>query len=380
MIEGPQGVDFLTHFSKLPDSREFWKVQHPLAEILLLCLCAVISGADGIKDIATYGKTKLDFLRQFSPFTHGSPSESTIGRLLANLNPKAFQSCFIEWVQGFQKSLQGVVVNLDGKQLRHSFDTANAQSPLHLISAWVGEHDIVLGQEAVKEKSNEITAIPELLKLLEIKGAIITIDAMGCQKKIAKTITDQKADYVLALKENQKTLENDVVEFFQQQLKESFRHSHVDRHQTLDKGHGRIERRTYYSTSDVDWLKQYHGDWSKLNSIGMVESQRTEKGETSTERRYYISSLPEDAKLLAKAVRGHWGIENTLHWILDMVFREDECRVRKDHAPRNLGTIRHMGLNLIRKVKDKCSVRTMRKLAGWDEQTLMKILCSTESS
>lgn len=365
----------MTHFSELPDTRESWKVHHLLTKILLLCLCAVISGADTIKDIATYGKTKLEFLRQFSPFVHGSPSKDTIGRVLANLNAKAFQACFLEWVQSIQQSLEENIVAIDGKQLRHSFDTA--QGPLHLVSAWSNEQQLVLAQEAVADKSNEITAIPQLLQLLVLKGAIVTIDAMGCQKEIAQKIIDAKADYVLALKGNQKTLEEDVVQFFEQQLKESFRYSKVERYKTLEKGHGRIESRIYYSTDDVEWLRQYHGDWPKLNSIGMVESQRTEKGETVTEKRYYISSLPQNVKLLAKAVRGHWGIENKLHWVLDVVFREDECSVRKDHAPRNFSTIRQIGLNLIRKVKDKCSIRTMRKLAGWDNKTLMKILCPT---
>lgn len=374
MIESPQPVDFVAHFSQLIDIRQSEKVFYPLAEILLLCLCAVIGGGDEIEDIVIYGNSKLDFLRQFSPFTHGIPSHNTIGRVLANLNPKAFHACFVEWVQALQQPLEGKLIAIDGKQLRHSFDKASKQSPLHLVSAWASEQQMVLGQEAVADKSNEITAIPRLLQLLVIKGAIVTIDAMGCQKEIAKAIIEAKGDYVLALKENQKTLEEDVAQFFEQQLKESFRHSTVDRHQTLEKGHGRIERRTYYSTNDVEWLKQYHGHWVQLNSIVLVESQRTEQGETTTEKRYYISSLPQDALLAARAVRGHWGIENQLHWVLDVVFREDACRVRKDHAPRNFSTIRQMGLCLIRKVKGKLSIRGTRKLAGWDDQTMVKIL------
>jgi predicted transposase YbfD/YdcC len=230
-IESSRSADFLTRFSELPDTREPWKIRHTVSEILLVCLCAVIGGADTVKDIATYGKTKLEFLRQFSAYSYGTPSKDTIRRLLADLNPKAFQTCFTEWVQSFQEGLKGAVVALDGKQLRHSFDTASEQNSLYLVSMWATAQRIVLAQEAVKEKSNEITAIPELLKLVDITGAIVTIDAMGCQKNIAKIITNQKADYVLALKGNQKTLEDDISQFFQQQLKESFRYSQVDCHQ-----------------------------------------------------------------------------------------------------------------------------------------------------
>jgi predicted transposase YbfD/YdcC len=268
----------------------------------------------------------------------------------------------------------GSVIALDGKSLRRSFDKMAGQNPLQVVSAWACQQEIVLGQEAVDCKSNEITAVPKLLDLLVLKGAIVTLDAMGCQKEIAQAIVKQKADYVLALKGNQGILSDDVSQFFEQQLRENFRHSSVERHLTLEKGHGRLERRHYYSTSDVAWLKEAHPEWENLKSIGLVVSERTVNGKTSTEKRYYISSLPQDAKLLAKAVRFHWGIENKLHWVLDVVFREDDCRIRKDYAPRNFSIIRQIVLNLLRKAKGKNSVRITRKLAGWDDQHLLQIL------
>lgn len=371
MLEGRIRIGFLEHFEDLPDPRQSWKVLYPLNEILLLALCAVISGAENWKDIATYGSGKLVFLRQFSPFANGAPSEDTLGEVFANLNPKAFQECFVSWVESLRSTLEKEVVAIDGKALRRSFDKSAGKGPLQMVSAWASSQEMVLAQEQVDSKSNEITAIPGLLDLLVLQGAIVTMDAMGCQKEIAQAILKHKADYVLALKGNQGTLHADVEAFFTHQLKQGFRHSTVDCHETLEKGHGRIERRKYYSTADVGWL-----DWPGLNSIALVEAYRSENGRTSVERRFYLSSLPRDARLVAQAIREHWGIENKLHWVLDVVFREDECRIRKDHSPRNFGIIRQIALNLIRKAKGKLSVRTTRKLAGWEDHKLLQILRS----
>jgi predicted transposase YbfD/YdcC len=371
-VEAP--FSFLKHFEDLSDPRQLWKVSYPLEEILILSLCAVVSGADTFKDIALYGRQKLEFLCRFSPFINGVPSEDVLGDLFANLNPRVFQACFVNWVNSFQSSLTQEIVAIDGKSLRHSFDKPAEQNPLHVVSAWASRMEIVLAQEAVDCKSNEITAVPKLLDLLVLKGAIVTLDAMGCQKDIAQAIVRQKADYVLALKGNQGTLSDDVRLFFEQQLHENFRHSSVERHSTLEKGHGRIEKRCYYSTGDIQWLKERHPEWKNLKSVGMVVSERKLNGNVSVEKRYFISSLPQDAKLLAKAIRLHWGIENQLHWVLDVVFREDDCRVRKDYAPRNFSIIRQISLNLIRKRKGRNSIRSTRKLAGWDDQHLLQLL------
>lgn len=375
MPEESLNIAFLGYFSVLPDPRQERKVQYPLLEILLLVLCAVISGAESWVDIADYGNSKLDFLRRFAPFSNGIPSHDTLGEVFAKLSPKAFQDCFVSWVQSLREALPREIIALDGKTLRRSFDKASGQSAIHLVSAWASTQEMVLAQQMVDSKSNEITAIPKLLEMLTLKGAIVTIDAMGCQREIAKAIVKRKADYVLALKGNQAGLFEDARDFLEHQLEQGFRHSSVDRFETLEKGHGRIERRRYYSTRDVEWLKRAH-NWPHLKSIALVEASRTVNGQTSREKRIYLSSLPQDAQLLAQAIRGHWGIENKLHWVLDVVFREDECRVRKDHSPRNFSMIRQISLNLIRKAPGKRSLRRKRKLAGWEDPYLVQVLQS----
>lgn len=371
MSQGYNGVVLLEHFKDLEDPRQSGKVSYPLPEILLLCLCAILSGADSWVEIAEWGKAQLDYLRQFLPFEQGLPSHDTLGDLFRRLNAEAFRDCFIGWVDSFQKGIRKTVA-IDGKALRHAFDTT--ENLIYLVSAWSSEQQLVLGQEKVEEKSNEITAVPKLLNLLELEGAIVTLDAMGCQKAIAKQIREKKADYVLALKGNQSSLCKDVEDFLKEQEKQQFKHSTVASCRTKDVDHGRIEIRTAWITNDVKWLQERHPDWKDLSSIGMVRSQRTEKGKTTTDTRYFISSLKEEnAQLFAKAVRDHWGVEK-MHWLMDVVFDSDQSRIRKDDAPQNFATIQQMALNLLKQVKDKASMRVKRKKAAWNTAFLSKTL------
>lgn len=372
MVEGTESIAFLKHFEEIEDPRQLWKVWHPLKEILLLTLCGVISGFTEFSDIELYGKERLAFLRQFLPFKAGIPSHDTLERFFRRLNPAAFQQCFVTWTSSLQQEIREIIA-IDGKTLKGSFDAD--QPAIHMVSAWAEKNRLVLAQQKVEGKSNEITAIPKLLELLALKGAIVTIDAMGCQKGIAKQIVEQGGDYVLALKSNHPALYEDVRTFFEEQGKTSFRHSRADTCAALDKGHGRIEKRCYVSTSDVAWLQERHPEWQNLQSIIMVNSTRTLTGkQPTTETRYYISSLPQDAKQAAEAIQSHWGIENKLHWVLDVVFHDDASRVRKDHAPQNLHVMKQAALNLIRKVPSKRSLRAQRIQAGLNSDYLLKIL------
>ena len=367
-----QVVGWLEHFEDLDDPRQSGKVAYPLSEMLLQCLLAVLAGADGWVEISLFGKRKLDFLRRFAAFEHGTPSHDQFGNLFAALDAEAFQSCFIAWVASLAK-LGPDIVAIDGKTLRRSYQESGGKAPIHMISAFSSRQRLVLGQRKVADKSNEITAIPELLDLLTVKGAIVTIDAMGCQKEIAKKIVEKQADYVLALKGNQGTLSDDVELFFTEQKACSFADTVVSRHETLEKSHGRIETRTYTSIDHIDWLKERH-DWVGLKSIVMVESIREIiGGKTQTETRFYISSLAADAPRQGDAIRGHWAVESH-HWVMDMVFRDDECRIRKDNAPANFATIKHIASNLMRAKADKHSMRAKRRLAAWDDAYLESLI------
>jgi predicted transposase YbfD/YdcC len=364
------GITFLEHFQALEDPRQVIKVWYPLDEILLLCLCAVICGAETFVDIADYGQNKLDFLRTLLPFKNGIPSHHTIGEVLSRLDPDAFQIAFANWVRSLQKDLPQIVA-IDGKTLRHSF---NGGCPAtHMVSAWACDQHLVLGQEKVDTKSNEITAIPELLKLLMLKGAIVTIDAMGCQRTIVEKILEKGADYVISLKGNQGMLYQDIQEFFQHQRKEGFRHSRVDMFKTIEKGHGRLEERCYWSCDDVEWLEAHH-QWPGLKSISVVQSRRTVGEYVQEETRYHISSLPMNAQKAAEAIRSHWQVENKLHWVLDVVFSDDQCRVRTDDSPQNFHVLKQMAVNLSGQVHTKISMRRKRKQAGWNDQFLLDIL------
>ena len=366
-------LDFLGHFSDLPDPRQAPKVLYPLAEVLLLTLCAVICGADGWVSVALFGRAKLAFLRRFLTFEHGTPSHDQLGLIFGALDVVAFQKCFIAWTQALAGAIEGVVA-VDGKTVRRSFDRRKGHPAIHMVSAWSSKQKLVLGAQVTEEKSNEITAIPELLNLLDIKGAIVTIDAMGCQKKIVETILDRGADFVIGLKGNQGTLRSDVELLFDEQFANGFKDITVSK-TTLqtDGGHGRIETRQIFATDDIEWLKQRH-DWTGLNTIIMVLSTReTDKG-TKQVRRFYISSLPADAEKLANAIRAHWGVENSLHWVLDVNFRDDDCRIRRKNAPANFSAIKRATVNALENAPSKESLKSKSLVAGWDEEFLEKVV------
>jgi len=365
-------IGFISHFSKLEDPRQINKSLYPLQEILLLVLCAVLSGADDWVAIALYGEKKLNFLRRFLPYANGTPSHDQLGYLFARIDEKRFQQCFINWVTCLRHALEGVVA-IDGKTLRRSFNAAGKKGAIHMVSAWCSEQNLVLGQVKVDEKSNEITAIPELLDLLQIHGAIVTIDAMGCQRNIAQQIIDKKGDYIFSLKGNQGTLRDDVELFFEEQMRVDFADTIVSCHQTVEKSHGRIEVRKVTVCSDVEWLQQRH-DWPGLASIVMLEYVAEMGSKTRRETRFYISSLTVEAELMAAHIRDHWGVENGLHWVMDMVFRDDECRIRKDGAPANFAVIKHMASNILRSSKSKQSMRQKRHAAGWDDDFLFDMI------
>jgi len=376
--EVPEGLggklDFLAHFAALADPRQSVKVLYRLDEVLLLTLCAVLCGADGWVSVALFGKQKLAFLRRFLPFADGTPSHDQLGLVFGALDAEGFQSCFVAWTRSLARAVEGVVA-IDGKTARRSFDRAGGKGAVHMISAWSSAQRLVLGARAVAEKSNEITAIPELLDLLAIKGAIVTIDAMGCQKKIADKIIDRGADYVLGLKGNQGTLRDDVELLFAEQMASGFRDIAVAKASSVDGDHGRIESREVFATEDIAWLRERH-DWKRLRSIVMVVSRRqTAKGE-ERERRFYISSLPADAAKLAAAIRAHWGVENSLHWVLDVQFRDDDCRIRKKNAPANFSAVKRAALNALRRAPGKDSLKSKRLIAGWDEDYLAKTLAA----
>jgi predicted transposase YbfD/YdcC len=365
-------VDFLESFESLGDPRQRGKVLYPLDEVLLLVLLGVIAGCESWVEIARYGEKKLALLRRFRPFKDGTPSHDQLGDIFAVLDAEQFQTCFVAWVAGLT-GLDAGIIAIDGKTLRRSYQEGGAKAPIHMVSAWSAGQSMVLGQVKVADKSNEITAIPKLLDMLTIKGALVTIDAMGCQREIAANIVEKEADYVLALKGNQGNLRDDVEEFFTEQKANQYADCKPSRHQTLEKSHGRIETRTVTVVGDIDWLKERHA-WTGLASIVMVECCREVAGKSQRESRFYITSLPASAERIGLAIRGHWGIENGLHWVMDMVFRDDECRIRKDNAPANFATIKHMASNLLRQAPGKDSLRVKRKVAAWDDDYLATII------
>ena len=365
-------VDFLESFEALDDPRQRAKVLYPLDEILLLVLLGVMAGCECWVEIARFGEKKLDLLRRFRPFTGGTPSHDQLGDIFASLDAAQFQGCFIGWVAGLT-GLSADIIAIDGKTLRRSYQEAGAKAPIHMISAWSCRQNLVLGQTKVANKSNEIMAIPHLLDALTVKGATVTIDAMGCQREIAAKIIEKEADYVLALKGNQGTLRDDVELVFTEQKACEYADIVVDRHETVEKSHGRIETRTVIATSDIAWLTAAH-KWPGLKSVVMVESRRETADKCEREFRFYISSLAPDAHRLGDAVRCHWSIENGLHWVMDMVFRDDECRIRKHNAPANFATIKHMASNLLRRAPGKDSMRVKRKVAAWDDDYLAALV------
>lgn len=360
-------IVILDYFEEVEDPRQRMKVLYPLQELLLLSLCGAIAGCEDFTDITLYGEEKLDFLRTLLPFEHGIPSHDALNDLFRDLDAEGFGRAFTAWASDLAGSVPGLV-SIDGKTLRGSRD--GAKGPLHLVSAWAGEQRLSLAQVATTEKSNEITAIPELLDLLVLKGAIVTLDAMGCQKAIAKAIRGKEADYVLALKGNHGDLHDDVRTFF-----ESDEGMALPVLETADADHGRLETRRYRMSNDVGWVNERNPGWKDLSSIGMVESIVEEKDKApSRQVRFYLASLPESIETFAAAVRGHWSIENSLHWVLDVTFSEDLCRIRKDHAPQNFALIKRASINLINKSKGKRSIKGTRKRAGWNNTALLGIL------
>ena len=365
---------FLDYFEDLPDTRQPGKVIYPLAEVLLLCLLAVLAGAETFVDIARFGEKKLDLLRRFRPFRDGTPSHDHLGDIFATLDAEAFQRCFVAWVAAMIGTPADVIA-IDGKTLRRSYQQKGAKAPIHMVSAFAARQRLVLGQVKVAEKSNEIVAIPKLLAMMAIEGAIVTIDAIGCQRDIAADILANKADYMLALKGNQGTLREDVELFAAEQKANGFKDSLVSRHETVDGDHGRIETRTTTVIHDVAWLQERH-DWPGLQAVVMVESTREIADKTERETRFYITSVVWLASQLGPVIRSHWAVENSLHWVMDMVFRDDECRIRTDHAPANFTTLKHIAHNLIRKAPGKDSIRLRRKTAAWDDDYLASLIAA----
>jgi len=367
-------IVFLKYFNEMADPRQRGKVLYPLDEILLLCLLAVLAGAETFVDIALFGRMKLEFLRRFRPFRDGTPSHDHLGDIFASLDAGQFQQCFTAWVAAVTGAPTGVIA-VDGKTARRSYQKKNSKAPIHMVSAFAARQRLVLGQVKVAEKSNEIVAIPKLLDMLAIEGAVVTIEAMGCQREIAAKIIDKKADYILALKGNQGTLRKDVEELAAGKKANDFKDTAISRHETTDDDHGRIETRTITVIHDVASLQERH-DWPGLQSVVMIDSVRKIGEKIERETRFYITSLLLVASVLGPLVRDHWAVENRLHLVLDMVFRDDECRIRKDHAPANFTTIKHMAINLMRNTTGKHSMRLKRKAAAWDDEYLASLLAT----
>jgi predicted transposase YbfD/YdcC len=368
-------ASILTYFDDLPDPRRRTRnKKHLLIDILVIALCGTIAGCQSAVEIAAYGRAKESWLRTFLELPNGIPSHDTFSRVLQLLDSRKFHDCFVRWVQALHEVTRGEVVPIDGKTLRRSFDSANDLPALHLVSAWSAENRLVLGEVPVDDKSNEITAVPKLLEILELTGAIVTLDAMGCQKEIAAKVRERGADYVLTVKDNQPHLCEDLSSHFDRVLEDEESLPRTRRHTTEEKNRGRLEHRTYISTPIPKDLR--NGDaWRDLRSVGCVVSVVQREGKETVQVRYTISSLKPGAKILAEAVRGHWGIENGQHWVLDVVFQEDQSRARLDNAAENLALLRRLAMNLMAKEGTKhASLRVKGRTAGWNDKLMTQIL------
>lgn len=364
----------LEYLAEVSDPRIDRTRAHPLVNILVIALLAVLCGADSFAAIERFGRAKKDFLADFLDLESGIPSHDTFGRVFASLDPSALQEAFRAWVASLVEVSKGEVVAIDGKTLRRSFRDAGNKAFVHMVSAWAAQNRVVLGQLKTDQKSNEITAIPKLLDLLKLKGATVTIDAMGCQKDIASKIVSKEADYMLAVKENQPTLLAEVTSAFAAAAERDDHDSIVDFAETIDKGHGRTEVRRCLTCRDLSPILRRE-EWPKLATVVMVEVERTMRDQTSVERRYFISSRKRlSAKTALATVRAHWGIENGLHWVLDLAFREDECRVRAGNAAENFAVLRHFTMNMLKNVKSPVGIKIRRQQAGWDQQFLLDVL------
>jgi predicted transposase YbfD/YdcC len=377
MTQGPQIEKITQHFTKIKDPRIDRTKRHSLMDILVIAILAIICGADGWTDVELFAQTKKAWLHTFLALPNGIPSHDTFGRVFAAIDPEEFQTSFMEWVQTIQTLTQGEVIALDGKQLRGSQDGPAGKQAIYMVSAWATQNQLVLGQRKVDEKSNEITAIPKLLKLLDLAGCIVTVDALNTQTQIAKTIKDRGSEYILAVKENQGHLYEDLVDLFSDDRSYGFRDAPYQHARHVSKDHGRLEIRDCWTISDPDYLAQIREieRWSGVQTLVLITSERRIGEQTETQERYFISSLENNAERILAAKRSYWGIENGLHWVLDIAFNEDRSRVRKDHAPENLAVMRQMAVNLLKQESSvKVGIRAKRMKCGWDTDYLLKVL------
>ena len=376
-------LSLIEHFQVMRDPRLERTRDHDLIDILVVAVCTLLCGGETFNDMEDFGHAKYDWFKSFLALRNGIPSHDTFNRVFAALDPKQFLDCFLEWTQSIRRAVSQEIVALDGKALRRALN--KDQSVKYIVSAWAESNGLVLGQLKVEDKSNEITALPKLLRVLELEGCIVTIDAIGCQKKIAKEIVEADADYVLALKGNQEMVHEEVKAFLDDTLveKEKPRPTGVKASkaaatlaflETVEKDHGRHETRRYYQSIELDWFADRH-KWEGLRSVGMVEAVREVEGKRSVERRYYLSSLPLDVAVFARAARGHWGVENKLHWVMDVCFGEDRSRARAGYAAENLATLRRLALNLLKTEKTKKrGIKGKQLNAGWDHSYLLHLL------